>query len=32
MYLTNKYKSIGIKQQTMFDMTQNIMQSYVFNK
>ena len=31
MYLKNKYKSIGIKQQTMFDMTQNI-KSYVFNK
>ena len=31
MYLTNKYKSIGIKQQTMFDMTQNI-KSYVFKK
>ena len=31
MYLINKYKSIGIKQQTMFDMTQNI-KSYVFNK
>ena len=31
MYLINKYKSIGIKQQTMFDMTQNI-KSYVFKK